>query len=77
MLKLTSLTFCFLFNDIAEMLDEIGNIMRSFHFLSLNSHDIVLAIKVDIAQINVPQFSAKLKQSCSNLYELTSLYFGE
>ena len=77
MLELTPLTFSLLFNDITQMLDEVGNIMCLLHSLLTNSYDVVLAIKVDVAQVKMPQFTAELKQGCSNFDKLTGLNFAE
>lgn len=77
MLQLATLTFSFLFNDIAQMPNKIGNIMCTFQSLLNQSLDSVLAIKVDVAQVNVLKFAARTKQRRSNLRKLTSLYFAK
>ena len=77
MLELAILAFSFLFNDIAQMPNKIGNIMCPFQSLFNHSLDSVLAIKVDVAQINVLKFAARTKQRRANLCKLTSLYFAK
>jgi len=80
MLELILLTFSCLLDHGAEMLDEMSNISRSFHWsvsLFSKSDDIVLAINVDVAQVKTLQLTAGLDQGRPELGKLTSLHFAE